>query len=298
MAKKASVSKIDKTVEVKASDICSVAKSYQLPIDKEALGSMPDYIKSVKGLSAVDMQQELFARCDIIKACVRDASLNFLRIGQTLKSIRADFNFAKSEYKSFELFCKCLFDMSRTSAFNYIKVYELFADRLRLEENFRHFTFSQLVELVPIAGKIEEFKITPATSIEYIRAVKKSDKNKDVEMVAQVADKEAVVSVKHFVFESIVDIKAFLSDYANWPHLGSVEALDINFYRVYLSDGRELVAESLGSRVEFHFIYTASGYDFIGRSLENIAKAIFDYGYSASTEPIQDVGAENTAVAS
>lgn len=133
------------------------------------------YVKSPKrftldGKQAQDMLETLSVEIERRKQA---ASVHFLYIGKLLAEMHAHFLFESSVYGSFEKYCAGRFDFGRSTLYNFLNVYKIFAERMRKEEKYAKFQYSQLVELLPIADCEQVKEVEPSWSINRIRALKK-----------------------------------------------------------------------------------------------------------------------------
>lgn len=283
-----------KVSEVKVVDVADIqdSKSYQLPVTSEAFDLIVS-VKAVKGLSVKDQEDELQERSDFVRDCMRAISVNFLKIGQMLSSIKADFDFAKSDYISFYNYCSIMFDLGKTTVNNLINVYNVFSSRVLNDSKYRRYTYTQLVELLPLAGTEHEDRINPSMAISQIRAYKKELKLNQIGNEKVVHLNEQKFSDNVITFDSVEKVKSFLKGYKSWEFVCAVSEIGTSFYRCYLFNGKDKM-----SLFAEHWQITDGSFSFVFHSFvegersakrnfacDVIANRIFKSGYAASLVP-------------
>jgi len=236
-----------KTIDIRVEDIKdAVSGGYQAQLAVSDL-EFPACRRSVDELPVQEKLAELEKRTDFVKTCMKNITANFLRVGRMLAGIRDNFDFTQSEYLTFYAFCTGKFDLGKTTVVNLIKVYELFSDRIRGEEKYRRYSYSQLAEMVPLAGLPVEEKITPAFTVTQIRALKQElkRKQKGTESTETRKNKKQLPDTV-FKFADDAAVRKFLMEYQAWEIIGEVQAIAVTFFRCFLSTGIQFVAEQIG----------------------------------------------------
>lgn len=158
------------------------------------VATAPDSIVNIENYSELkENYAEISETVNTIRGLLNDTVKNYLKIGCLLSSI--------SDEKLKELGCDSIYEFSKqnfnlgvTSTKNFINVYQKFGvctltynltpkyipSYVELKEEFKDYSMSQLVELLPVAD--EDFdKFNPEMSCKEIRALKKQSQLTDFE---------------------------------------------------------------------------------------------------------------------
>ena len=114
-----------------------------------------------------------------IKEYSQEAVLNFLQIGRLFKRVKEEKLYEIEDYSSVYEFALNKFGYKETSVKNFIAVFEKYADSEDLDydyfdikEEYKNYSFTSLVELLPVPEEEIKENYTPEMSIKEIRQTK------------------------------------------------------------------------------------------------------------------------------
>lgn len=94
--------------------------------------------------------QKVFNLVEDIDDCLKEVTSNFFELGKKLYELKENWN-QEILNKDYLEFCRSRFNLGKRSVYNFISVYETFKTKDGyLDDKFRSFNFSQLVELLPL----------------------------------------------------------------------------------------------------------------------------------------------------
>lgn len=95
--------------------------------------------------------QKVFNLVEDIDDCLKEVTSNFFELGKKLYELKENWN-QEILNKDYLEFCRSRFNLGKRSVYNFISVYETFkTENGYLDDKFRSFNFSQLVELLPLS---------------------------------------------------------------------------------------------------------------------------------------------------
>ena len=164
---------------------------------------------------------------------LKDCINNFIYIGFILKRIKLNQNYEVLGYNSLDEFTKNEFSLSSTSVKNYIDVANKFGDddSMQLKEEYEDYSFTQLVELLPVSDDIDSY--SPEMSIKEIRSKK---------MISQLTDYKKVLYdftrkyIDYFIKNNNLDFKLKV-DYNSSSIYISRKNSWSNILSIYFRDG-------------------------------------------------------------
>lgn len=114
-----------------------------------------------------------------IKEYSQEAVLNFLQIGRLFKRVKEEKLYEIEDYSSVYEFALNKFGYKETSVKNFIAVFEKYADSEDLDydyfdikEEYKNYSFTSLVELLPVPEEEIREKYSPEMSVKEIRQTK------------------------------------------------------------------------------------------------------------------------------
>lgn len=114
-----------------------------------------------------------------IKEYSQEAVLNFLQIGRLFKRVKEEKLYEIEDYSSVYEFALNKFGYRETSVKNFISVFEKYADSEDLDydyfdikEEYKNYSFTSLVELLPVPEEEIREKYSPEMSVKEIRQTK------------------------------------------------------------------------------------------------------------------------------
>lgn len=241
--------------------------------DKEKI-KLPECLDTVGSVSKITLcENKLDTYTQTIKYYLASVNKNFLRLGEELKVVRErkmwqEKNSSGTIYKSFEQYCLVNFDLEKSQAYRFVKIYD-FYDSFGDVATRDKFSFSQFQELISIAPDDKELlnKITPSMSIKTIRELKHyyyKAKQKQAVLNLQTVSpkKEPVVperpkfedlyaetlkvieegEIKPLVLKNIDERKKFLTTYREWELIVVSSYLGLKIYRRRLKNHTAILA--------------------------------------------------------
>lgn len=103
-----------------------------------------------------------------IKDCVKQSRLNYMNLGKCLSSLFNDYEHFVKKFKLMQVVCSS-FGFEKSQVYNYINVYDRFHDK----EEFEGYSFSKLVEFLPLTDECLLSNFHPEMTIKQIREKKK-----------------------------------------------------------------------------------------------------------------------------
>lgn len=114
-----------------------------------------------------------------IKEYSQEAVLNFLQIGRLFKRVKEEKLYEIEDYSSVYEFALNKFGYRETSVKNFISVFDKYADSEDLDydyfdikEEYKNYSFTSLVELLPVPEEEIREKYSPEMSVKEIRQTK------------------------------------------------------------------------------------------------------------------------------
>ena len=114
-----------------------------------------------------------------IKEYSQEAVLNFLQIGRLFKRVKEEKLYEIEDYSSVYEFALNKFGYRETSVKNFIAVFDKYADSEDLDydyfdikEEYKNYSFTSLVELLPVPEEEIKENYTPEMSVKEIRQTK------------------------------------------------------------------------------------------------------------------------------
>ncbi len=122
------------------------------------------------------IQVRKYKKCiDEINGILDDLKYNFFNLGKYLNEVSEDKLYLVSNYKDIYDLGKQEFGFEKTSIKNFISVYKAFkSSDDRLDDRFKSFSFSQLIEMIPISEDKDFCTQLESLSVKTIRKVKRN----------------------------------------------------------------------------------------------------------------------------
>lgn len=129
-----------------------------------------------ESIAIIKLKNEAFAFSELHQRClqrINSAAQDFIRLGETLKEISEKKLYEVGGYSDIFDYGETALNLKKTSVVNYIAVYEKFGKAQIDSYGFPKLSYSQLVELLPVADNKELIdSIKPNTTIKAIRSKK------------------------------------------------------------------------------------------------------------------------------
>lgn len=215
-----------------------MAKTNKIETVEETVSTLPMDVKEVS--TSLVLSHEYESCVKSINNALKNVTDGFLTIGKTLNDVETQKIYAFAGFENVYDFAKENFSLGETSVKNYISVFKRFGDPStysgRLKEKYKEYSFTQLVELIPMKDD-EIKKVTPEFNIKEIRSIKKvSQLTSDVKKLnAYCFDAISKTLVDLKVIK--VDLESKINDYTHYNsafriqgtcYLGSIK-LELSF---------------------------------------------------------------------
>ena len=276
--------------------------------DKENI-QLPECLDTVGSVSKMTLcENKIDTYTQSIKYYLASVNKNFLYLGQQLKEVQENKLWKEKSsvgtiYNSFEQYCSFNFDLEKSQAYRFIKIYDFYTncgDVATRDE----FSFSQFQELISISPDDKELlnKITPSMPIKNIRELKHyyyKTKQKQAVFDLQTVSpkKEPVVperpkfedlyaetlktiedgEIQPLVLKNIDERKKFLTMYREWELIVSSSYLGLKIYRRRLKNHTAILA------IVCENIKDLSARPFVKYSVFLEPENKIDFGYHYST---------------
>lgn len=229
---------------------------------------MNDMHRSVAGQSDVGAVYENFTLQDLaaeIREALQGIKRGYLQVGWILKKIKEAELYKEEGFQNIHKFARHYFNLPQSAVSRFIRIFDEFSvgDRPELQERYRAYNLSQLVELLPMKKELRN-QVTPEMSVTQIRKLKSAgtEKNRKAKTEADVDSgnrkrpDESPKQDSRDIFPSVdggdrKELPDFLGDEERMAWIGAVEAwglwytdpnIQTDYYKFDFRDGSRLVA--------------------------------------------------------
>lgn len=215
-----------------------------------------------------------------VRDALRKAADEFVYIGFLLDEAERCEYYKEGGYESIYEYCEAEFGFKRSSTNNFIRVYRRFGEYMHLQERYKSFSYSQLVEMTPLDDK-KLILCKPDMTVRELRELKHSKSSGNV--VYTVEPEEVKEE----------PIKAPVQTSGRFLSYGATGPIMVQLPRGFVIDFFERRIGAFPKDLDYHYCQTLKQYNDI--FVEKLRDAICSYGNRREVhlEPdleIQDMG--------
>jgi hypothetical protein len=182
-------------------------------VEKVVAGQLTDLKLVAPDRFLLDMTTKLGEHTQLLISASRQVASGFIDIGKELVALRDDKGVLSAcGYADIYDYSEKVLVFKRTSTKNFISVFERFGDQLSYNGKYRDYSFTQLVELLPVKDNIEDYK--PDMTVQAIRDQKLLEKVKVESRTYDDYLRKAFLLCGSFLSGAVVDDKIH-GDYAH-----------------------------------------------------------------------------------
>lgn len=216
--------------------------SYSINLSKIIKIDEVDLIETENTVLNLDGYSQFLKLCNEIVSGSNDVLKGFLRIGRSFKIIEEKKLYLLDGYNDFYEFCENKFKYKETSVKNMIAVYKKYKSEytkdegyfVEVDNKYKDYSYTALVELLPVSEKEIEKKFKPDMSVKEIRQVKSMNQLTD-EL------KNVIQNYNHVVKILTAEVENFNKEYKK------------KIIKINIDKNNSLSLENYYQRVEFTY---------------------------------------------